>query len=310
MILSPQTEIDDDTSILTFVSPFTDHFLVNSPLATADGSITSPFAADMPPLSPTEPEAATSPRRCSGPRSLALRALRASSLRHRHKALAAGAIADRERHRLSRDIHDVSGQYIVSMLFQLSAIEHRQADPTLLPALAELRATLTHFSEDLHGLAKGARRGVPCGAHLATALADLVSLWERQVGIVTRFRHRDAAQDGIDDRTAEAVFRIAQEALTNVAKHAASATLVTVSLGVKAGQLTLKIMDNATAPGPARFNAEHVRHRCGIAGMRQRATELGGTLTIRPRRDMPGTKLSATLPLQKTDAPAADGGAS
>jgi signal transduction histidine kinase len=236
------------------------------------------------------------------------RALRASSVRHR--LAAAVTIADRERRRLTRDVHDVSGQYIVSMLFQLCAMERIQAEPSLLPALVELRKTLTRFSEDLHGIASGARLGVPSGAGLSTGLANLVDEWERQIGIAARFRHHGLARAGIDDRTAEAAFRIAQEGLTNIAKHAASATMVTISLGVKADVLTLKIVDDGVAPAPgARHEESPLRQRCGLAGMVQRAEELGGTVSIRPRRGRSGTRLLATLPLRGSGPPAHGDGA-
>jgi signal transduction histidine kinase len=124
------------------------------------------------------------------------------------------------------------------------------------------------------------------------------------VGIVARFRHRGLGHASIDDRIAEATFRIAQEGLTNIAKHAASASLVMVSLRAKGDRLTLEIEDDGSGPGPApRLDDGPFRPRCGIAGMLQRATELGGTFSLRPRRAMPGTRLCATMPLRRAGPP-------
>jgi signal transduction histidine kinase len=301
MTLSTQIEIEDLSTILTFISPSTDQFLIDQPLVATKGSLSAPYQT----ASVSLPREGAEPPLLRNTRTQGLPAARSRPLpAKRRKRPSADAIVEQERRRLSRDLHDVSGQYIVAMLFQLAAIERTQGEPSLLQSLAELRTTLTSFSEDLQGLARGVRQGVPRGAHLETAISDLVSQWEGQVGIVARFRHRGLARAAIDDRIAEAAFRIAQEGLTNIAKHAASASLVTVSLEAKGDRLTLEIEDDGTGRGPApRFDEGRLRPSCGISGMLQRATELGGTLSLRPRRAMPGTRLCATMPLHRVGPP-------
>ncbi|MCX5578533.1 sensor histidine kinase [Kaistia terrae] len=207
-------------------------------------------------------------------------------------------IVERERQRFSRDIHDVSGQYIVSMLFRLAALERNVTDLRLLSQFADLRETLTHFSEELQQLATGERPGVPPGYRLVASLSDLIGRWENQVGITTRFRHHGMNRPDLDDRTTEAVFRIVQEALTNIAKHATTASMVTIRLRLMPDYLMLLIEDDGYGPGPASTTeAANARKRCGIAGMIQRVTELGGTFAIRARRGSKGTRLVATIPL-------------
>lgn len=212
-------------------------------------------------------------------------------------------IVERERQRFSRDIHDVSGQYIVSILFRLAALEKTVTDPRLLSQFADLRETLTHFSEELQQLATGERPGVPPGYRLVASLSDLIARWESQVGIATRFRHHGMNRLDLDDRTTEAVFRIVQEALTNIAKHAAAASTVTIRLRLMPEYLMLLIEDDGSGPGPASTTeVARARKRRGIAGMLQRVTELGGTFAFRARRGSKGTRLVATIPLATRSA--------
>jgi signal transduction histidine kinase len=292
MTLHSEIEADNVSALLINISSYTDQCLVDQFRST-----TSAAALDSSPVART-----TAP-------SWKLDRLPVPVDTPRLSRTAASAV-DQERDRIARDIHDVSGRYIISMLFQLAAIEKNQADPSLLQALAELRVTLTGFSENLQDIANSERRGVPRARHLATAVADLVSEWEGQIGIPARFRHRGLTRAAIDDRTAEAAFRIIQEGLTNIAKHAASANLVTVALVAEADRLTLEIEDDGEGPGPAPRCDEGRHQHCGIAGMLQRVSELGGTFSIRPRGALPGTRLVATMPLQAAGPPGQEGGAS
>jgi signal transduction histidine kinase len=98
-------------------------------------------------------------------------------------------------------------------------------------------------------------------------------------------------QGAINDELATALFRIVQEALTNVSRHAA-ATRVQVELGVKSGCVTLEVRDDghgiteSAATGPGSL---------GILGMRERAAALGGVLEVAPRSDG-GTRVAAWFP--------------
>lgn len=293
MTLYSEIEADGVPELLINISPYTDQFLTDRFLATGGG--TSPEAWLAPPSNASGTPAPRDAPPSEGP----------------YGDPETEATVDRERQRIARDIHDVSGRYIVSMLFQLAAIEKDQSDPFLLQALAELRVALTAFSEDLQDITKSERHGVPRAAQLVTAVSQLVSDWEGQIGIAARFRHRGLNSARFDDRTAEATFRIIQEGLTNIAKHAASASLVTVALRAEADRLMLEIEDDGTGAGPApRFDGHRLHQQCGIAGMLQRATELGGTFSIRPRQAMPGMRLVASLPLQPARSSDPEGGPS
>jgi len=102
-----------------------------------------------------------------------------------------------------------------------------------------------------------------------------------------------------------AVYRIVQEALSNVARHS-GATACTVSLNSGRGVLRLVIEDNGRGIGPVATRLTSGRG-LGLIGMRERAQALGGTFTIR-ERDGGGTIVAVTLPLDvaATESPAGD----
>ncbi|WP_083931328.1 sensor histidine kinase [Kaistia granuli] len=311
MTLSPDIVVGDDSVILPVISSFTDQESSQDKFSMSGGP--SQEEPDLLRQVAPEPSEEVLQFRLKKKRNTA----RASSEPGPFKSIEVGAvdtavdmpvstdsrpaswsILTRERQRLSRDIHDVSGQYIVSMLFRLAAIEKTVTDPRLLSDFVDLRKTLTHFSEELQQVAAGGRVGVPPGYYLVTALTDLVERWQGEIGIATRFRHRGMNRPDVDDRTAETVYRIIQEALTNIAKHAATASTVSIRLRRMPDYLMLQIEDDGSGPGAAILeDSDPKRRRSGVVGMSQRVAELGGTFSIRPRRGA-GTRLLATIPLK------------
>ncbi|MCA1406415.1 hypothetical protein I6F26_18500 [Ensifer sp. IC3342] len=207
--------------------------------------------------------------------------------------------AEGERRRLARDIHDLSGQYIVAALFRLDALERASGDGTLSRHCNDVREMLVQLSRELEKVTSGSESATPDGSDLITALSDLIGRWENHIGIATRFLHEAAKDFRIDDATAETLFRITQEGLTNVAKHAATASLVTIRLRQIATCLALTIEDDGTGKGRPPMPQDGGFHRpSGIAGMRERVAELGGTLTL--ERTARGTRLTVAVPTERS----------
>lgn len=205
---------------------------------------------------------------------------------------------DQARRRLARDIHDHAGQYLVAARFQLAALEQRATDRSLRSSLAELRMILDRFGEELRAVSTGQSIDVPQGCQLRSALSNLVGQWEHDVGIPVSFLLDLPDSFEPDDVVAEVVFRVAQEGLTNVAKHAPDASAVHISLQSTQQDLKLTIEDDG--PGlPALsdgFPGSAVKGT-GIDGMRERLKELGGRLVIRSTVGA-GTHLISTIPLE------------
>lgn len=206
-----------------------------------------------------------------------------------------------ERKRIARDLHDHAGQYFVGIMLRLAALELLATDCHLRESLRELHATVIRFRDDLRAICAGQQCGVPRGNALMTALAHLIPQWEQEVGIAARLDQDVEGSGEFDDATAEAVFRVVQEALTNVAKHASQASQVNISLHLKPQlgrrMLTLEIEDDGLAKAAPEKSSRSGMEPCsGIAGMRERVAEVGGSFEVRQQMGK-GTSVVAMIPI-------------
>ncbi|WP_428836974.1 sensor histidine kinase [Streptomyces cuspidosporus] len=218
-----------------------------------------------------------------------------------------------ERLRIARDLHDLLAHSITLIGVQTSVAAHvLVADPerldreTLVKALdsiadtcrdarAELRATLQVLRAGEGGeadTADGGGTGPPPGL---AGLADLAAAAEA-AGVRVRLTV-DVAEPDLSPAVGAAIYRIAQEALTNAVRHAPG-TRVRLSVARDGGDaLRVEAVDDgpsgdrAPAPGDADRPGGY-----GLVGMRERARSVAGTLTAGPRRDGPGFAVTATLP--------------
>jgi signal transduction histidine kinase len=198
----------------------------------------------------------------------------------------------RERNRLAREMHDSLGHALVSIAIKLEAarllsdVDTPRAVAELEDTTALVRSTMTDLRQSLAGLRPAALEEQP----LDQALTDLA----REMG-----GHCELAVTcSIDDRAVpldhgiqETLYRVGQEALTNVAKHA-RARQVTLSLGLDGDGILMEVGDDGVGLGAAQ-RPESGRY--GVRGMRERVEALGGMLTLGPRPEG-GTLLRAWLP--------------
>jgi signal transduction histidine kinase len=188
----------------------------------------------------------------------------------------------RERQRIARDLHDNAGQYLVGIALRLKVLELSSRDLAVRDSITHIRGMLSRFGEELRATCDGNRGGIPKASSLVSAVESLVSEWQRDTGISVFFEYEIKEGAEIDDDEAEAVFRIVQESLTNVAKHAASASRVDVRLRVTRSRIRLEVADSS-------IKKETLSDACccipnggkGISGMRDRVSELGGQLWVR-----------------------------
>jgi PAS domain S-box-containing protein len=198
-----------------------------------------------------------------------------------------------ERARLAREVHDVLGGMLSSAKFDLSRIVRRTGVPGLeqLHAIAaplvdlmqETIETARSISEELH----------PAGLELlglGAALTQAVERFGTRHGVETEVRC-SGCFDGVPAASAMQVYRIVQEALTNVARHA-EATRIELQLSAKAGALVLRLADDGRGleATPRRPGA------IGLFSMAERAREIGATFQVRPG-PAGGTELLLMLPL-------------
>jgi signal transduction histidine kinase len=226
--------------------------------------------------------------------SLATRAATAVELSQRVSRDAVKRVVEaqeNERARLARELHDETGQALTSILLGLKSLEDRVETDEGRAAAAELRELVVSTLRDVRRLAVELRPAALDDFGLVPAIERLCDLIGERSDVSVDVR----SELGDERLTAEAetvLYRIAQEALTNVLKHADART-VRVSLIRSGSGVTLAVQDDGTG-----FDPEAVRDGgVGLLGMRERIALLGGRLTIESS-DGAGTMLAAEVPIQ------------
>ena len=218
--------------------------------------------------------------------------LRASRTALRSLATREQDIRESERTRIAREIHDSLGQALTALKLQLSAAQEAASreSPALGTRLHETTSMVDDLVKSVRRIASDLRPPILDQLGLPAAVEWLAQDFARRTGI--RCETAILPTDGvIVDELATALFRIVQEALTNVLRHA-GATRVDIELGMKSGCVALEINDDgsgiteAGTMGPASL---------GILGMRERASALGGVVEVAPRAGG-GTRVAAWFP--------------
>ena len=191
-------------------------------------------------------------------------------------------VQEAERRALARELHDEVGQILASVQSRLEGGTG--------PAAAEVRSILGGLLDRVRGLSMDLRPPTLDELGLLPTLLWHFGRYREETGVRVEFRNRGSA-GRFAPEVETAAFRIVQEALTNVARHA-RVTEVDVSLETRAGGLELRIADRGVGFEPA---ASSAGPSAGLAGMQERARLLGGHVRIEsaPGR---GTRLVADLP--------------
>jgi PAS domain S-box-containing protein len=201
---------------------------------------------------------------------------------------------EEERARLARDIHDALGGALTGLKIDLARL--KRVPPSSAPAwAAELDGMLQVVDEAVHIMRRVASDLRPAALDdlgLASALEWQVGEFRRRSGIECRLVTA-APVDELTPDQAIAVFRIVQEALTNILRHA-GATDVEVHLEQQNDRLRLRVRDDGQGIPPERLNNSVT---LGLAGMHERARLLGGTLHIAAQPGQ-GTTLTVEIPTQ------------
>jgi signal transduction histidine kinase len=185
-----------------------------------------------------------------------------------------------ERRRIARELHDEAGQILTAVKIELDLDGRREASEMVGRALAQVRE-----------LSQLLRPSVLDDLGLMAALRGMAEDFTRR----TRVQVRLLIEDGLRGFTPEqevVVYRVVQEALTNVARHAA-ARQVLVTLADGSGALRLTIEDDG------RGVAGEPRPQMGLLGMRERVTALGGTLSV-TASPAEGFRVEAIIPMGVT----------
>jgi signal transduction histidine kinase len=206
--------------------------------------------------------------------------------------------AETERLRIARELHDETGQVLTAIKLELAELERLVAGSPTGTAAARRAAELTGRAlQSIRATARGLRPAVLDDLGFVPALRTLAEEFAGRTGVAVDLQAAPLDRNP-GPEVQVALYRVLQEALTNVARHAAAAR-VEIVVGVENGDVVLAVRDDgrgfdpdrATAPGDA---------RAGLAGMKERVVGAGGrfTMSSAPGR---GSRLEARLPLGDTD---------
>jgi signal transduction histidine kinase len=203
-------------------------------------------------------------------------------------------VQESERRALARELHDEFGQSCTAIRAEAGYILHSGAgDGAAVSASAQrIAGTAAKLYELVRGMLVRLRPPALDSLGLESALQELCESWEEQTGIACGFFPYDVSSP-VDDSASVAVFRLIQEALTNVARHAhASQVRIELRAAPDRRSLSLSIQDD----GGGMPDAEASHAGFGIIGMRERVTSLNGDIRfLKPPGG--GLRIEVEIPL-------------
>jgi signal transduction histidine kinase len=207
-------------------------------------------------------------------------------------------VEEAERHRISRELHDETGQLLLCLRLQLELLERS------VPAhLGELQAGLAGARGWVEQTITGIRRVL---ADLSPAVLEQLGLEAALRQLVSRFRRLHPAEvrlqmsrlSDLPPKTGTVVYRLVQECCSNIARHS-SASEINISLTAADGTLRLRVADDGVGFDVKQALAK--RGSFGLAGMRERVALVGGTCEITSRPGQ-GATITVELPAGAGDA--------
>ncbi|MBN2332673.1 MAG: PAS domain S-box protein [Deltaproteobacteria bacterium] len=200
---------------------------------------------------------------------------------------------EKERSAIARGLHDELGQLLTALRLDAAWIEERLRfnDPQAAERALAMGSLIDRTIDEVRSIALRLRPGILDDLGLVDALEWQATDFERRTGIACAFKR--AMMPSINSVLATAAYRIAQEALTNVARHAA-AEEVTIELNVEHDRLLLAVIDNGCGFDPAVLSESQ---GLGVAGMRERASLVGGTLYLQSHPGR-GTRVTFMVPME------------
>lgn len=210
---------------------------------------------------------------------------------------------EEERGRVARELHDGISQILVGVRYALDSARRKldRGDETAAAPLGKGIETLGDAISEVRRISRDLRPGMLDDLGLGPAIKNLTEEFEERTGIETSFS-TVVFRNRLDPDAKIALYRIAQEALTNVERHAA-ATHVRVDLrGHKQGA-TLRIEDNGRGLGRA---ADLPTPGLGLRNMQERIDQLDGTFSVQNPRDGSGTIVEVSVPLSHLLPPETD----
>ena len=210
-------------------------------------------------------------------------------------------VQEQERLRIARELHDQSGQELTGLSLGLKSLEGAVANDKARDTLRWLQSLTSTIGHNLHRAAWELRPTSLDDVGLFQALDTYISDWGKRFGIRTDFHGAHAQGSRFPPEVETTAYRLVQEALTNVLKHA-SAGMISVVVEHRDDWLIVIVEDDGKGFDP---EAAAAQGRLGLAGMRERLALIEGTLTIESTPGV-GTTLYFHLPVKAPARPAKD----
>lgn len=201
-------------------------------------------------------------------------------------------VREEERTSIAREVHDELGQSLTGLKFDLAWLKSRMTDRTLIERVQSIMVRIDGAMDTVRRIATDLRPSILDDLGLVAAVEWQAQEFERSTGITAELEVQ-ATYPELDDVCATTAFRILQETLTNVARHA-HATRVKIALQVSSKELMLEVRDNGRGISQSDLLSST---SLGLIGSRERALACGGKLVIRGIQDH-GTIALLRIPLR------------
>jgi len=204
-------------------------------------------------------------------------------------------VQEEERRRISRELHDETGQALTAISVTLASLGRNGAKNGDVHRVREAQRLLENTMESLHDFALELRPASLDELGLLPALRTYLKNFAKRTGLEVNFLGHPSVEK-LNSNQKTALFRIAQESLTNVAKHACARS-VTIQLYTKGRSVLLVVADDGKSFTPRKDATTRPTQRLGLLGMEERARLLGGKFRIQPQPGE-GTTVSVILPIK------------
>lgn len=232
-------------------------------------------------------------------RKLAEEELKSSREQLRYLSAHLQSAIEKERMYIARDIHDELGQLLTALkmdLFWINSKIHKNNRRTILTKIKSMMELIDISVKTVQKISSELRPGLLDDLGLPAAIEWQVDEFQKRSGIRCELNLNFSEETVLDQDISTAVYRILQEALTNVIRHA-NATALKVDCSKENNKLMLKVIDNGKG-----ITAQQITNAksYGLTGIRERAHLLGGEVNIKGEPGK-GTILTVSLPIEKRD---------
>ena len=197
---------------------------------------------------------------------------------------------EEERRRIARELHDETGQSLTALLVGLRTIEESRTMAQAAELAQRLRGIVAQTLDEVGRLARGLHPSILDDVGLAAAATRQVQEFAQRHGVAVDVRIEGLDAEPVPPLLQTTVYRVLQEALTNVARHA-GARKVSIQLVRDGATVELRVQDDGRGFEPKDGG------RLGLRGMRERAALLGGSVEVESQPGA-GTMITAHLPVR------------